>query len=195
MSIGKINLFLLKLLNLFLALHQKCRTTISSFLFSRTEKRKMRLHRIFLLLKNNDWRRSPAEPPRSRPSGRRRRCAVQAFWPLSKTLAQAEFTSAEHCNRRRVKAAKPPKPKTKSSCFRNCFLFWWRQQNSNQNSLNMQSIGTLGESAILLSHFHQVFHHYHQEGRYFCAEFHCLCVYKYLLLFEYQHGPSAPSPR
>jgi len=46
----------------------------------------MRLHRIFLLLKNNDWRRSPAEPPRSRPSGRRRRCAVQAFWPLAKTL-------------------------------------------------------------------------------------------------------------
>ena len=131
MSIGKINLFLLKLLNLFLALHQKRRTTIPSFLLSRTEKRKMRLHRIFLLLKNNDWRRSPADPPRSRPSGRRRRCAVQAFWPLAKTLAQAEFTSAEHCNRRRVKAAKPPKPKTKSSCFRNCFLFWWRQQNSN----------------------------------------------------------------
>ena len=64
MSIGKINLFLLKLLNLFLALHQKCRTTIPSFLFSRTEKRKMRLHRIFLLLKNNDWRRSPAERSR-----------------------------------------------------------------------------------------------------------------------------------
>lgn len=123
MSIGKINLFLLKLLNLFLALHQKCRTTISSFLFSRTEKRKMRLHRIFLLLKNNDWRRSPAEPPRSRPSGRRRRCAVQAFWPLSKTLAQAEFTSAEHCNRRRVKAAKPPKPKTKSVAFATAFCF------------------------------------------------------------------------
>ena len=54
MSIGKINLFLLKLLNLFLALHQK---------------------------------------------------------------------------RRRVETAKPSKPKTKSSCFRNCFLFWWRQHN------------------------------------------------------------------
>lgn len=68
-------------------------------------------------------------------------------------------------------------------------------QSGNQNSLNMQSIGTLGESAILLSHFHQVFHHYHQEGRYFCAEFHCLCAYKYLLLFEYQRGPSTPLPR
>ena len=38
MSIGKINLFLLKLLNLFLALHQKRRTTIPSFLFARTKK-------------------------------------------------------------------------------------------------------------------------------------------------------------
>ena len=34
--------------------------------------------------------------PPNRPSGRRRFCAVQAFWPKAKTLAQAEFTSAEH---------------------------------------------------------------------------------------------------
>ena len=33
--------------------------------------------------------------PPNRPSGRRRFCAVQAFWPKAKTLAQAEFTSAE----------------------------------------------------------------------------------------------------
>ena len=31
-----------------------------------------------------------------RPPGRRRFCAVQAFSPQAKTLAQAEFTSAEH---------------------------------------------------------------------------------------------------
>ena len=119
MSIGKINLFLLKLLNLFLALHQKRRTTLPSFLLARTEKGRCDCIASSFFLKPtdlNDWRRSPADPPRSRPSGRRRRCAVQAFWPLAKTLAQAEFTSAEHCNRRRVKAAKP-KSKTKSSCF------------------------------------------------------------------------------
>ena len=133
MSIGKINLFLLKLLNLFLALHQKRRTTLPSFLLARTEKGRCDCIASSFFLKPtdlNDWRRSPADPPRSRPSGRRRRCAVQAFWPLAKTLAQAEFTSAEHCNRRRVKAAKP-KSKTKSSCFRNCFLFWGRQHNYN----------------------------------------------------------------
>lgn len=28
--------------------------------------------------------------------GRRRFCAVQVFWPKAKTLAQAEFTSAEY---------------------------------------------------------------------------------------------------
>ena len=32
----------------------------------------------------------------------RRLCAVQAFWPEAKTLAQAEFISAEHCDHRRV---------------------------------------------------------------------------------------------
>ena len=35
------------------------------------------------------------EPPNG-PSGPRRFCAVQAFWPAAKTLAQAEFISAEH---------------------------------------------------------------------------------------------------
>lgn len=154
MSIGKINLFLLKLLNLFLALHQKRRTTLPSFLLARTEKGRCDCIASSFFLKPtdlNDWRRSPADPPRSRPSGRRRRCAVQAFWPLAKTLAQAEFTSAEHCNRRRVKAAKPPKPKTTKICdltrWRRSpaeqsriakephllvwFFAWWRQQNSN----------------------------------------------------------------
>ena len=31
-----------------------------------------------------------------RPSGPRRFCAVQVFWPKAKTLVQAEFTSAGH---------------------------------------------------------------------------------------------------
>ena len=34
----------------------------------------------------------------NRPSGRRSFCAVQAFSPLVKTLAQGEFTSPEHSN-------------------------------------------------------------------------------------------------
>lgn len=53
-----------------------------------------------------------------------RTTAIPAFWPaaqvrrtsvlpLAKTLAQAEFTSAEHCNHRRVEAAKSPESKQK----------------------------------------------------------------------------------
>ena len=34
--------------------------------------------------------------PPNRPSGRRRFCAVQAFWPKAKTLAQGNFISPEH---------------------------------------------------------------------------------------------------
>ena len=33
---------------------------------------------------------------KKRPSGRRRFCAVQVFWPKAKTLVQAEFTSTGH---------------------------------------------------------------------------------------------------
>ena len=37
-------------------------------------------------------------PALNGPSGPRRVCAVQAFWPKAKTLAQGEFISPEHWN-------------------------------------------------------------------------------------------------
>lgn len=48
-----------------------------------------------------------------RPSGPRRFCAVQVFWPKAKTLAQGEFTSPEHFNHRRVERPTGAKPKRK----------------------------------------------------------------------------------
>ena len=58
-------------------------------------------------------RKGIGEPP-NRPSGRRRLCAVRGF-AAGKTSAEAEFTSAEHLNRRRVKppsGRRNPKRKT-----------------------------------------------------------------------------------
>ena len=40
--------------------------------------------------------RTVAREPPNGPSGPRRFCAVQAFWPKAKTLAQGEFISPEH---------------------------------------------------------------------------------------------------
>ena len=53
--------------------------------------------------------------PLNLPSGRRRFCGVQVFSPKAKTLAEAEFISAEHSNHRRVERANGllnPKRKT-----------------------------------------------------------------------------------
>ena len=49
----------------------------------------------------------------------RRVCAVQAFLPQAKILAEAEFTSAEHFNHRRVEAAsgrRNPQKRTSIGC-------------------------------------------------------------------------------
>ena len=49
----------------------------------------------------------------------RRVCAVQAFLPQAKILAEAEFTSAEHFKHRRVKAAsgrRNPQKRTSRGC-------------------------------------------------------------------------------
>ena len=43
-----------------------------------------------------------------RPSGPRRFCAVQVFWPKAKTLVQAEFTSAGHVKSSRYGAIAAP---------------------------------------------------------------------------------------
>ena len=56
----------------------------------------------------------------------RRVCAVQAFLPQAKILAEAEFTSAEHFKHRRVKAAsgrRNPQKRTSRGC-----PFLWKGQ-------------------------------------------------------------------
>ena len=59
--------------------------------------------------------RKGIEAPHNQPSGRRRFCGVQAFSPKAKTLAEAEFISAEHLNHRRVERANGPRnPKRKT---------------------------------------------------------------------------------
>ena len=45
----------------------------------------------------------------------RRFCAVQVFSPQAKTLAQAEFISAEHLNQKDGGGLWPPEPKKKDS--------------------------------------------------------------------------------
>ena len=74
--------------------------------------------------------------PLSWPSGGWRLCAVQAFSPQAKILAQAEFISAEHLNHRRVE---PPfgrrNPKEKDTCFADVLFFWCARRESNPHAL------------------------------------------------------------
>ena len=57
------------------------------------------------------------------PSGRRRFCAVQAFSPQAKTLAQGEFISPEHFKSKGGAALRAVKPKKKDICNADVFLF------------------------------------------------------------------------
>ena len=80
-------------------------------------------------------RKSVGEPL-NRPSGGWRLCAVQAFSPQAKILAQAESISAEHLNHRRVE---PPfgrrNPKEKDICFADVLFFWCARRESNPHAL------------------------------------------------------------
>ena len=57
-----------------------------------------------------------------RPSGRRRECAVQAFSPQAKTLAQGEFISPEHFKSKGGGRLGRPKPQKKDMTHGHVFL-------------------------------------------------------------------------
>ena len=57
-----------------------------------------------------------------RPSGRRRECAVQAFSPQAKTLAQGEFISPEHFKSKGGGRLGRPKPQKKDMTHGHAFL-------------------------------------------------------------------------
>ena len=61
-------------------------------------------------------------PALNGPSGPRRVCAVQAFWPKAKTLAQGEFISPEHWNQNGWSDQRERNPKRKTRLWR-VFLF------------------------------------------------------------------------
>ena len=67
--------------------------------------------------------RKGIEAPHNRPSGRRRFCGVQAFSPKAKTLAEAEFISAEHLNHRRVERANGPRNQKRKTRHMSCLSF------------------------------------------------------------------------
>ena len=77
--------------------------------------------------KRKGWRRlSAAETKKKQALGPhtvgRRFCAVQAFSPAAKTLAQAEFISAEHFQEKGGGGFQPPKPKRRTSFRMSFFL-------------------------------------------------------------------------
>ena len=67
--------------------------------------------------------RTVAEESPNRPFDRRRFCAVQAFSPQVKTLAQGEFISPEHFKSKGGAALRAAKPKKKDICKADVFLF------------------------------------------------------------------------
>ena len=69
--------------------------------------------------------------PHNRPSGRRRFCGVQAFSPKAKTLAEAEFISAEHLNHRRVERANGPRNPKQKDILSDVLSFWYGWRDSN----------------------------------------------------------------
>ena len=64
-------------------------------------------------------------PALNGPSGPRRVCAVQAFWPKAKTLAQGEFISPEHWDQNGWSDQRERNPKRKTRPWR---VFFWSER-------------------------------------------------------------------
>ena len=104
-----------------------------------------------------------------RPSGPRRFCAVQVFWPKAKTLVQAEFTSAGHVKSSRY-AIKITTPK-------GVVIFMVRPKGLEPPAFRTgirkyQPLQTIAAQYIYVMptlNFHHFFHHFHLEGRFLGA--------------------------
>ena len=67
----------------------------------------------------------------NRPSGRRRGCAVQAFSPQVKPLAEGRLCHPEHFNHRRAETAFGGRSPKRKDILSDVLSFWWRRGESN----------------------------------------------------------------